>query len=80
MTRSLLQKYRSQIDAIRPPDELDCRNLLTGRTMHFIAESGIALTREQIFQLTQEAIEEEQRVERRGDRRERRSVNRAFRA
>ncbi|MBI5019524.1 hypothetical protein HZB58_04610 [Candidatus Gottesmanbacteria bacterium] len=80
MTRSLLQQYRDQIDAIHPPDELDCRNLLTGRTMHFIAESGIAFTEEEIEELTREAMHEQQAMDRRDDRRERRRVNRYFRA
>lgn len=80
MPRSLLQKYRAQIDAIRPPDELDCRTLLTGRTMHFIAESGIAFTREEIDELTREAMHEQLVMDSRQDRRERRRPNRYFRA
>lgn len=80
MTRSLLRKYRDQIDAIHPPDELDCRNLLTGRTMHFIAESGISFTREEIDELTREAMREQQAMDDRSDRREKRRSNRYFRA
>lgn len=61
--RTLLSLYRDQIDKIQPPNEFDCRNLLTGRTMHFIAESGVQLTREEKLQLAAEALAEEQAIE-----------------
>ena len=79
MSKTLFQKYRSQIDAIVAPDEFDCRNLLTGRTMHFIAESGISFTPEEIDQLTHEAMREQQAMDRRNDQRSR-GITRFFRA
>lgn len=48
--------------------------------MHFIAESGISFTREEIDELTREAMREQQAMDDRSDRREKRRSNRYFRA
>ena len=79
MGDSLLRKHRARIDAIKPPDRYDCRNLLTGRTMHFIAESGIKFTADEVLQLTEEAMREQQEMDHRKDRESRRT-SRYFRS
>lgn len=62
--KALLRKYRQQIEAISPPDQIDCRNLLTGRVMHFCAEEGnTLLTPEEKMAIAQAALEEEQMQE-----------------
>ena len=67
--RTLLALYLPRINAITPPDELDCRNTLVGRTMHFCGEDGKDLPNEVKLQLAMEALEAEQEEERARDRR-----------
>ncbi|MFZ5535080.1 MAG: hypothetical protein ACOY3M_02905 [Patescibacteria group bacterium] len=62
--KALLQKYRHRIDTITPPDAIDCRNLLTGRVMHFCAEEGNSLlTEDEKLAIAEAALQEEQMQE-----------------